>query len=128
MRKTYRRWTEFEMLLLGEFTDAHVAKFTGRSKACVRAQRRAHRIRAATTHTRQWTRREIRLLGTMTDKDLAEKLRCSRLTVSRLRLAMEIPAFVKQNRKRNRRVNAASYVARRTKKSTGATTTNSGAK
>ena len=85
-RARYCTWTPEEDALLGQLTDAEVARKLGYQVARVRRRRQLLGLPSNNPHHRHWTKAEIALLGTRPDREVAslvnrslENVRCKRL-------------------------------------------------
>lgn len=87
------RWTEDQLSLLGDLSDAEVAERTGRTANAVALKRCRMGIpnwKSSTSY--DWEDWEIKLLGTAPDWQVAKELGVSRRTVLRQRHQRGIPA------------------------------------
>jgi len=86
-------WTQEDDALLGRFTDAEIARRTGRSNSAVWLRRKQLGIpRVPKANYRPWTTAGIALLGTMPDKELAARFGHSVGSTKAKRLTLGIAA------------------------------------
>jgi hypothetical protein len=87
----YCTWTAAEDSLLGELTDAEVARKLGYLLTRVRRRRRLLGLSNPNPNHRHWTKQEIALLGTAPDREVAQLVNRSFENVRCNRLALRIP-------------------------------------
>ena len=87
-------WTQEDDAMLGRFTDAEIARRTGRSNSAVWLRRKQLGIPPVPkANYGPWTTAEIALLGTMSDKKFAERFGHSVGSTKAKRLSLGIAAF-----------------------------------
>ena len=87
-------WTPEADALLGRFTDAEIARRTGRSNSAVWLRRKQLGIPPVPkANYRPWTAAEIALLGTMSDKEFAARFGHSVGSTKAKRFSLGIAAF-----------------------------------
>ena len=87
-------WTQEDDALLGRFTDAEIARRTGRSNSAVWLRRKQLGIPPVPrANYGPWTTAEIALLGTMPDKELAARFGHSVGGTKAKRLTLGLAAF-----------------------------------
>jgi hypothetical protein len=84
-------WTEDEIALLGQLSEAVVAKKIGRTAEAVRLKR--VKLGLSNPTTTHWNAEEIALLGTMPDEDVAKRLGQSVASVTQKRCKLGIPTM-----------------------------------
>jgi hypothetical protein len=84
-------WTEDEIALLGQLSDAKVASKIRRTADAVRQKREELGVPNPTTT--RWSAEELALLGTMSDAEVASKIGRSPLSVTQKRCKLELPPF-----------------------------------
>ena len=84
-----RRWSESEVALLGQFTDAEVARRVGRERLAVMSKRQKLGIERVQRKD-LWTESDLSMLGRLKDSEVAQRTGRSKTAVRNKRYSLRV--------------------------------------